>query len=67
MTQSNSTPDIDIAISLGDGSDLYLTRDGMLGIFNRRTGSDVPLGYATKERLTTLQNYLERLKIHCMT
>lgn len=58
---------VSIFISLGGRKSIGITPKGYLAIVHQESGEGMEhllLGKATKEYLTNLQNYLERLKAH---
>lgn len=61
--------DISVAISLGQNIAFAITNENNLIAHHEYSpglSHAIPLGRATKKRLSDLQDYLERLKIHAV-
>jgi len=58
-------PRMQIFISLGSGQDIGIAEDNHLAVRDY-TGYTVDLGLATVDRMGTLQDYIQRLKIHAV-
>jgi hypothetical protein len=62
---ANVYENVELYITLENGNNLGVSRDNHLVIFNK-TGYQFDLGLITNDRITDIQSYLERLRIHAV-